>query len=87
MAGLVAVWYLGGSSELKLVPHAINRALKGAGVQVQASKLVAPDAYAAWNPETYLLMACAVGASRPDLISPEPLKPKQEWEDQNSDWD
>lgn len=87
MAGLVAVWYLGGSSELKLVPHAIDKALKGAGVQVQASKLDAPDAYAAWNPETYLLMACAVGASRPDLISPEPLKPKQEWEDQNSDWD
>lgn len=73
IADLQRVWYFGGSSAVPEVPLAVDAALTAMGVVARAAPLPAPNQYSGWAPERYRLLACAVGASRPDLFQPEDL--------------
>jgi hypothetical protein len=73
IADLQRVWFFGGSSAVSEVPLAIDAALERMGVAARAAPLPAPNQYAGWAADRYRLLACAVGASRPDLFQPEDL--------------
>lgn len=74
---LSRAWYLGGSSAVPSVRDAIAGALLAYEAQAEVEPLAVPDQYAAWDPMRYRLMACALGASRPELLRPEDLPPRR----------
>jgi hypothetical protein len=74
-ADILQVWYFGGSSVVPQVRAAIDAALTSRNVRVSAVPLPLPNRYSGWNEENYRKMACAAGASRPELSHPPHLRP------------